>query len=86
MNAAKDGKENLLPEEEKFFDDDDDSNEKERNNFSNDEFNDKVLIIDDEPMNITVLKSLLENEKVVSESMASGVKALEHLGDLIFTR
>ena len=76
----------MLPEEEKFFDDDDVPNRKEHNSLSNEEFNDKVLIIDDEPMNITVLKSLLENEKVESESMASGVKALEHLGDLIFTR
>ena len=86
MNMSHDGKDNLLPEEEKFYDNDEEASQKELNNLSKDEFNSKVLIIDDEPMNITVLKSLLENENVESESMGSGVKALEHLGDLIFTR
>ena len=86
MNMSHDGKDNLLPEEEKFYDNDEEASQQELNNLSKDEFNSKVLIIDDEPMNITVLKSLLENENVESESMGSGVKALEHLGDLIFTR
>ena len=50
------------------------------------DFMNKVLIIDDEPMNSEVLTSLLQVENVDAETQISGVKALEHLAELIFRK
>ena len=45
-----------------------------------------MLIIDDEPMNIMALQSLLQIEGVESESQQTGIKAVEHLAELIYSR
>jgi len=43
----------------------------------------KVLVIDDEPMNILALQGMLKGTGVESDSQPSGVKAVEYLSELI---
>mmetsp|Transcript_34845 Transcript_34845/g.45878 ORF Transcript_34845/g.45878 Transcript_34845/m.45878 type:complete len:117 (-) Transcript_34845:106-456(-) len=41
------------------------------------------MIVDDEPMNILALESMLFAAGIETESQSSGVKAVEHLSELI---
>ena len=50
------------------------------------DFIEKVLIVDDEPMHIMALTSLLETEGIPSAFQTSGVKAIEHLAELIYQK